>query len=291
MGQSWAGKSGLADRGVRLLIQPAGPVARVPQVMGTRFAFLDHPGPVAFAHRGGALEGFENSWSAFSHARDLGFRYMETDVNASSDGVVLTIHDPYLHRVSDYGGLVREMTWRQLSRVRLLGDEPIPRLDELLASWPETRWNIDAKHDSAVDPLIETVRRADAMDRVCITSFSDRRIARIRRELGPRVCMALGAGSVTSLRLASLLPAVMSGRAVANLGRFGAAQVPIRQWGTPVVDGRFVAAAHRLGLEVHVWTIDDRATMTGLLELGVDGIMTDRPSLLKEVLEERHSWR
>jgi glycerophosphoryl diester phosphodiesterase len=182
------------------------------------------------------------------------------------------------------------MTWRELSRARLHGDEPIPRLDELLASWPETRWNIDAKHDTAVDPLIETIRRADATDRVCITSFSDRRITRIRRELGPRVCMALGAASVTSLRLASLLPGAMAGRPVANLRRFGAAQVPMRQWGTPVVDGRFVDTAHRLGLQVHIWTIDDEATMGRLLELGVDGIMTDRPSLLKEVLESRHSW-
>jgi glycerophosphoryl diester phosphodiesterase len=265
-------------------------LASVPSMTGARFAFLDHDGPIAFAHRGGGLEGFENTWAAFSQARDLGYRYMETDVNATSDGVVVTFHDPYLHRVTDGGGLVREMTWRDLARVRLHSGDAIPRLDELLAAWPETRWNIDTKHDSAVDPLIETVRRADAIDRVCITSFSDRRIARLRRELGPRVCMSLGAASVASLRLASVLPGPAAERTVGILRRFGAAQVPMRQWSAPVVDSRFVTTAHRLGLQVHVWTIDDRASMVRLLELGVDGIMTDRPSLLKEVLQQRQAW-
>ena len=102
-------------------------------------AFLDHPGPIAFAHRGGALEAFENTWTSFTHARDLGYRYIETDVNASSDGVVLTLHDPYLDRVTERSGLVREMPWRELSTIRLNGGhggEAIPRLDELLAAGP-----------------------------------------------------------------------------------------------------------------------------------------------------------
>src|ERR1700678_2770675 len=100
------------------------------------FAFLDRPGPIAFAHRGGAREAFENTWTSFGHARELGYRYMETDVHATSDGVVVAIHDPDLQRVADRGGLIRETTWRELATVRLHGDEPIPRLDELLAAWP-----------------------------------------------------------------------------------------------------------------------------------------------------------
>ena len=146
------------------------------------FAFLEHPGLFAFAHRGGSLEGFENTWTAFSHARDIGYRYMETDVHATSDGVVVTIHDPDLRRVSDpsidaevdqHGGgrPVREQTWAELSGLRLNGGEPIPRLDELLAAWPEIRWNIDAKHDTVVEPLIATLRKTDAVDRVCVASF------------------------------------------------------------------------------------------------------------------------
>jgi len=259
-------------------------------VIGPRFAFLDHPGPIAFAHRGGAHESFENTWTSFTHARDLGYTYMETDANATSDGVVLAIHDPNLDRVSDGTGLVRDTTYQQIGPVRLHGDEPIPRLDELLSAWPEIRWNIDAKHDSAVDPLIETLRRADAIDRVCVTSFSDRRLTRIRRALGPRLCTAMGPGAVSALRVASVLPNPIGGPAAAPLRRFGAAQVPLRQWGTPLVDRRFVDAAHRAGLHVHVWTIDDEATMARLLDLGVDGIMTDRPTVLKKLLENRREW-
>jgi glycerophosphoryl diester phosphodiesterase len=259
-------------------------------VTGARFAFLDHAGPIAFAHRGGALESFENTWSSFSHARDLGYHYMETDTNATADGVALAIHDPFLQRVTDRTGLIRELPWRELVHVRLNGAEPIPRLDELLAAWPDVRWNIDAKHDTAVDPLIETIRRTNSLERICITSFSDRRLARVRRALGPGCCTAMGPAGVTSLRVASLLPAAAQSPALAAFHRFGAAQVPLRQWGTPVVDRRYVDAAHRAGLHVHVWTIDDEATMGRVLDLGVDGIMTDRPTVLKHVLERRNAW-
>ncbi len=260
---------------------------------GARFAFLDHPGPIAFAHRGGALEAFENSWTSFSHARDLGYRYIETDVNASSDGVVLTLHDPYLDRVTERTGLVREMSWRELATVRLNGadgGEVIPRLDELLAAWPEMRWNIDAKHDHAVDPLIETLRKSGAVGRVCVTSFSDRRLVHIRRALGPELCTALGPAGVGSLRATSLLPSALSAPVTSRLHRFGAAQVPLRKGWLPLVDRRLVAAAHRAGLQVHVWTVDDETSMARLLDLGVDGIMTDRPRVLKELLERRHAW-
>jgi glycerophosphoryl diester phosphodiesterase len=263
-------------------------------VRRARFAFLDHPGPIPFAHRGGALEAYENTWKSFTHAHDLGYRYIETDVNASSDGVVLTLHDPYLDRVSERRGLVREMPWRELSTVRLngpQGGEAIPRLDELLAAWPEMRWNIDAKHDSAVDPLIETLRHVDAMDRVCVTSFSDRRLTRIRRAFGPGLCTALGPAGVSWLRATSLLPPALSTPATATLARFGAVQVPLRKGWMPLVDRRLVNTAHRAGLQVHVWTIDDETTMARLLDLGVDGIMTDRPRVLKELLERRHAWK
>jgi glycerophosphoryl diester phosphodiesterase len=255
-----------------------------------RFAFLDHPGPIPFAHRGGALEEFENTWKSFSRARDLGYRYLETDVNATSDGVALAIHDPFLHRVTDRHGLIREMTWQELSRVRLDGDEPIPRLDDLLNAWPDVRWNIDVKHDTAVDSVIDTLRRTDAIERVCITSFSDRRLTRVRRELGPSLCTALGPAAIASLRFASVLPVSAATPLIAPLASFGAAQVPVRQGWMPLLDGRFVRTAHRARLHVHVWTINEETTMTRLLELGVDGIMTDRPTVLKGVLEGRRQW-
>jgi glycerophosphoryl diester phosphodiesterase len=259
-------------------------------VRSARFTFLDHPGPIAFAHRGGALEALENTWSSFTHAHDLGYRYVETDAHATSDGVVVALHDPDLRRLGDRHGLVREMTWKDVAWVRLNGVEPIPRLDEVLAAWPEIRWNIDAKHDSVVEPLVATIRKAGALERVCVTAFSDRRLARIRQDLGPHLCTAMGPGAVAALRVASLLPRAAAVPATAPLSRFGAAQVPLRQGRMPLVDRRLVGVAHQAGLQVHVWTIDDEATMTSLLDLGVDGIMTDRPSVLKGLLERRQEW-
>jgi glycerophosphoryl diester phosphodiesterase len=213
---------------------------------------------------------------------------METDVHATSDGVVVTVHDPDLARTAGRPGLIREMRWSDLSAVRLPGsDEAMPRLDDVLAAWPGVRWNIDAKHDSVVGPLVETVHRSGALDRVCITSFSDRRLARIRRALGPTLCTGMGPASITALRLASLAPNGLAERLRARLSTFGAAQVPIRQGRIPVVDRRFIDAAHLLGLQVHVWTVDDPATMGQLLDTGVDGLMTDRPTVLKDVLARR----
>ena len=264
------------------MLQPVSPA---------RFAFLDQPHPIAFAHRGGALEAPENSWTSFRHARDLGYRYMETDVHATSDGVVVTIHDEDLSRTTERNGLVRDMTWAELSAIRLSGtEETVPRLDDALAAWPEVHWNIDAKHDSVVGPLIETIHRSGALERVCITAFDDRRLAKIRRALGPKLCAAMGPAATAALRVASVVP----GRAGAALGQrltgFGAAQVPIRSGRIPLADRRFIDTAHRLGIEVHVWTIDDSATMERLLDFGADGIMTDRPSALKDVLMHRGTW-
>lgn len=254
---------------------------------------LDHPGPLPIAHRGGSTEAPENTVAAFEHARRLGYDYVETDVHLSSDGVVVVIHDPVLDRVADRPGSVHGLPWPELRQARLGGSEGIPRLDELLAAWPGMRWNIDAKHDAVVTPLVEVVRRAGALDRVCITAFSDRRIALARRLAGPALCTSTGPAATTALRMASLVPGSPSlggGPRRVAWGPAGAAQVPLRWGAVPVVDHRLVTVAHRSGLAVHVWTIDDEAEMDRLLDLGVDGIMTDRPTLLRDVLRRRGQW-
>ena len=143
--------------------------------------------------------------------------------------------------------------------------------------------NLDPKTDQAVAPLVEAVRRAGALDRVCVGSFSGARVRRVRELLGPELCTGLGPLGVARLRLASYgLP----------VGRFveGAAQVACRHYGLRVVDRAFLRAAAHHGLQVHVWTVDDEPEMDRLLDLGVDGIMTGRPSLLKAVLQRRGQW-
>ena len=266
------------------------PQQNTPHPVGPRFAFLDHEGPIPFAHRGGALENPENTWASFRHARSLGYRYMETDVHATRDDVVAVIHDPDLSRVAGARVNVRDLTWAELSKIDLEGDQRVPRLDELMEEWPEVRWNVDAKHDTVTGPLVHTLRRTDSLDRVCVTSFSDRRLSTLKRALGPRLCTAMGPAAITALRVASLPPRPPARLLQASFKAFGAAQVPTRQGAIPIVDARFVTTAHTARLHVHVWTIDAADEMDRLLDLGVDGIMTDRPSLLKEVLERRGAW-
>jgi glycerophosphoryl diester phosphodiesterase len=251
-----------------------------------RFAFLDGPLPLAMAHRGGAIEHLENTMPAFEACVAMGYRYLETDVRATADGVPIVIHDPVLERVSDATGRIDQLPWSEVSRARIGGREPILRLEELLEAFPDVRFNLDIKAAGVVAPLVRAIRRLRVAERICLASFSDARIAAARRLLGPTVCTALGPRGVAALRLASYRPRA------AGLVRIqaGCAQVPLQLGGRALVDERFLAAAHARGLQVHVWTVDTPDDANALLDLGVDGIMTDRPAMLREVLEKRGQW-
>jgi glycerophosphoryl diester phosphodiesterase len=254
-----------------------------------RFPFLDWPGPAAFAHRGahgvGGPDGAgENTMAAFEAAVALGYRYVETDAHVTADGVLVAFHDDHLDRVTDRTGAIGDLPWSEVAAARVgeAGDG-VPLLEDLLTAWPDVRVNIDPKHDAAVEPLADLVRRTATLDRVCFGAFSDKRLARLRSLLGPGACTSMGPRAVARLLAASRgVPA----------GNFSSAcvQVPPQQGRMTLVTERFVAAAHHRGLPVHVWTIDDPDEMTRLLDLGVDGIMTDRPDRLKEVLVARGQW-
>jgi glycerophosphoryl diester phosphodiesterase len=247
------------------------------------FPFLDHPLPLAFAHRGGAAGGLENTMTAFARAVEMGYRYVETDVHATRDGRLVAFHDRTLDRVTDVVGAIAELTWEQVGGARIGAGESVPLLADLLGTWPELRLNIDVKSDAAIRPLVETIRRTGALDRVCVGSFSDARLAKVRAGLGPGLCTSLGPRGVLRLRASSLVgrPAVPP---------VPCAQVPPRAAALPLVDRRFVDRAHALGMQVHVWTIDDRDEMNRLLDLGVDGIMTDQLATLREVYAARGLW-
>ena len=220
---------------------------------------------------------------AFEAAIEMGYRYIETDVHATSDGVLVAVHDDTLDRVTDRSGVIGDLPWAEVRKARVQGTEPVPLLEDLLGLWPDVRVNIDPKHDAAVDPLVDVIRRTGSLDRVCIGAFSDRRLARIRGLLGPRLCTSMGPRQVARLLATSRgLP----------VGRFTAAciQVPARRGPVPLVTKRFLEAAHHRNLPVHVWTINDPDEMRQLLDLGVDGIMTDAPDVLKQVLDERAVW-
>lgn len=248
-----------------------------------KFAFLDHPGRLAFAHRGGALEAPENTMKAFAYAVELGYRYLETDAYATRDGVLVSFHDDKLDRVSDAKGKIEALTWAEVARARIGGFEPVPLMEELFARFPDTRINVDPKHDAAVAPLIALIKRMGVADRVCIGSFSGKRIKQVQDAFDGRVCTSLGPGGVLKLKSASAGVPLLRWRE-------GCAQVPVKGSGVTIVTRRFVQAAEKHGLQVHVWTIDDEAEMRRLIDLGVHGLMTDRPAVLKRVLVEKGLW-
>lgn len=251
--------------------------------------YLAGPHPRAYAHRGwhvGDLAGMENSGSAFRRAAAEGYRYVETDVHATSDGVVLMHHDATLDRTTDGRGAIAALPWSVVRAARVGGREPICRLDELLEELPGVLLNIDVKADSAVEPVVATLRRCAAFDRVCLASFSEARLARLRRLAGPRLLTSMGPRSVAALWAAAQLGLPP----LARLARGRMAQVPVRQGPLALVSPAVLRMARRVGFEVHVWTVNDATRMAALLELGVDGLVTDRPDLLRDVLRARGGW-
>jgi glycerophosphoryl diester phosphodiesterase len=251
--------------------------------------FLDHPRPHAFAHRGGAAHKPENSWTAFQHAVKLGYAYLETDARATSDGKLVAFHDRTLDRVTDASGPIGARTYPEVSAVRVAGSEPIPLIEDLLGAWPDVRFNIDLKDEPGIALLADVLRRTGAWNRVCVTSFSGSRLRAARGLLDRPVCMATSPAVIAAV--CCIIGAAGQGRQPGLLtrrlaqGQVRCAQVPAR-----VASGSFVRRAHALGLDVHVWTINDRAEMIRLLDLGADGIMTDDIETLREVLIERGQW-
>ena len=247
--------------------------------------YLDRAAPIPFAHRGGAADGLENTAAAFRRAAGLGYRYFETDVHATADGRLVAFHDATLDRVTDTRGRIADLSWAEVRRARVAGSEPLPLFEELLDEFPEARWNVDIKAAPALTPLIDLIRTTDSWDRVCVGSFSEARVATAARLAGPRLATSYGVRGVLGLRLRSYgIPAPVRRGAVC-------AQVPETRNGVRVVDERFVATAHARGLQVHVWTVNDPHRMEALLDLGVDGIMTDQLETLRAVFTARGAWR
>jgi glycerophosphoryl diester phosphodiesterase len=254
-----------------------------------RVPFLDHPQPIAFAHRGGAAHAPENSWAAFEHAVKLGYAYLETDARATSDGKLVAFHDRTLDRVTDTSGPINALPYREVAALRVSGTEPIPLIEDLFGAWPDVRFNIDLKDVAGISLLPEVLRRTGAWDRVCVTSFSGSRLRTARGLLDRPVCMAASPTAIAGVRCnvgtSARWPQIRLLAGFMARACVHCAQAPGR-----VATRTFVRRAHALGLDVHVWTINDRAEMIRFLDLGADGIMTDDVETLRDVLVERGQW-
>jgi glycerophosphoryl diester phosphodiesterase len=249
---------------------------------------LRGPVPFVMAHRGFDLDGLENSMRAFEAAVRLGVPFLETDVHATADGVLVAFHDLRLDRLTDRHGLIARLPWSQVSRARIGGLEPVPRLEEALTAWPAMRFNVDLKAPGAIVPFVETIRRLGARERVVVASFSDRRRAAAVRALcadGP-VTWSPGSRGIARVVAASRRGPQ---RVAAALDGAACVQVPESVGGLRIVTQQFVEAVHAAGAQVHVWTVDDPAGMVRLFDLGVDAVVTNRADLAMELVCERRA--
>jgi glycerophosphoryl diester phosphodiesterase len=257
--------------------------------------YLAGPRPRAYAHRGwhtGDLAGCENTLAAFRRAVEEGFGYLELDVHASADGVAVVHHDVTLARTTDGSGRLSEHTVAQLAKVRVCGREPIPLLADVLDALPDTRVTIELKSAAVVPSTLAAVEATKAWDRVCVGGFEQAWVNAARRGGGDRLCTSMASRDVFALRARAwleTLPRPMA--ALPSLRLAGdVAHVPVTAGPIRVVDASLVRTAHAHGREVHVWTINAADRMRRLLDLGVDGLLSDRPDLLRDVLRERGQW-
>lgn len=260
-------------------------------------AYLDGPRPRLFAHRGSSGTHPENTLEAFAEGLAAGADRLELDVHASADGHVVVFHDDDLQRTTDATGLLRERTLAELKRLDAghgfedeAGGHPfrgrgitIPTLAEVLEAFPGVPLNIEVKHDdgTTVERFFDVLDRHGARDRVLAAAYEDPIVRRLRA-VAPDVLSSLSGDEVFAF-----FAAWMSGGLGGWTPPGKAFQVPPDHEGMEIVTPDFVRAAHSLGMEVHVWTINDEAEIDRLLDLGVDGIMSDFPARARRVFERR----
>ncbi len=247
------------------------------------FSFLNHESFMAFAHRGANELSPENTLESFSVAYTLGFKNFELDVHASADGEVFVCHDDNLERLVGERLHLSRLTCKEINALDRTHGYKIPSLFSILEEFPYARLNIDAKSWKVVNPLCKVIKASQSHDRICIGSFSDLRTYSIVQKLGSSVCHSLGPLGVLHCYLGFHLKKTCKFRA-------GCLQIPETYYGLNFVSNKFIEFAHKSGLLVHIWTINDESRMRQLIELGVDGIMTDNCSGLKKVLQEYELW-
>lgn len=256
--------------------------------------YFDLEHPIRFAHRGSRVLCPENTWYAFDMAvSDLGYRYVETDIQVTSDGVVVLFHDDTLERTTNGVGSVSEWIWDDLRHLDAAyhfstdeGSFPlrdtgvgVSRLDDTFDRYPDVHFNIDLKAPRSEWAVADVLKTMDREDSTLIGSFSDKRIARFRRITRGRVATSAGPRASIAAFFASRIG--RNAPAAAD-----AYQLPFRTRGI-VADQRLVDAVHGAGSQIHLWTVNQKQDMEKFLDMGVDGIITDRPDVLNEVMAER----
>lgn len=242
--------------------------------------YLSPANPRILAHRGGTEGGaIENTIEAFQFALDAGLNFLEIDVQATKDGVVVVFHDGNLQRLTGFSGKVSDLTLYELRELKLGERSRIPTLQEVLERFPAAKFNVDLKSKQAISPFVELILAEGAKDRVLVTSFSrSRRLAAVKALKN----IATSADAITTLVIWLAHRLRISSLFRSELAKLSAIQIP-RKFGPFAFDKSFVAAVQAQGVEVHFWTINTVADAEFLInDLGAKGIVTDKGKMMVE---------
>ena len=246
------------------------------------FKFLDNYNFIPFAHRGGSYDFCENTLDAFNNSINLGYRHIETDVRHTKDNKLVIFHDPDLKRICSLDIKIENLNYEDLKNIKIFETHTIPLLDEALYSWPEINFNIEPKSLESAHLLKEKLKSKKNIERICIGSFSNRKIDILRKEFKDNLCTSMTESETIFFFLNRVFP--FFDNSIPCL------QIPMTHMGFRIVTHNLVEHVHSLGKKIHVWTINDENQMMDLIDINVDGIMTDKPKTLKKVLQKKSLW-
>ena len=244
--------------------------------------YLNYDGLAVMAHRGGSLEAPENTLESFKYALEIGSDIIETDIQLSSDGIPYIFHDDDLKRIPGIEKNFNQLLASEIDELNIFDDCKIPTLEETLKQFPNTKFQIDFKTDEVVDPAIEIINKLPNIKKnLCVASFSSQRLQKIRSKLSD-VTYSMGPHEVLKLLLKSF--GVYRGEISGDC-----LQIPIYRYGIKIVTRRFVDFCKRENIKISVWTINSIEEMDYLIGLDVDGIITDNPKALINLLASRNT--
>ena len=240
--------------------------------------YLDYKGVEVLAHRGGSEESYENTLESFEYSQSLGCKFIETDVQVSSDGIPYIFHDDDLKRICEIPKKFDSLKSDEIDSLTIFNNNKIPKLEDALNKFPDLFFQIDFKTDEVVEPALNVIQKTNSTDRVCIASFSSKRLERVR-SMSPNLCISMGPNEVfkTLLSRYKLINIPLKGDCL---------QVPMKYYGLKIVTKKFVEYLKSKDIKIMVWTINDVETFKYLIQLNVDGIITDKPKLLFDTLEK-----
>jgi len=230
---------------------------------------------IGLSHRGNSKKFIENSFEAFNSVIQMGYKYIETDLRMTKDNEVIAFHDPDLKRLFNLDLQVKDLTFNKIANLFKEKNCSLLTLEDALKKFPEIHFNIDLKVKEVIQDSIKVVENLNAFNRVCFASFHSSHTKKILQH-NQNAIVSMGMKDVALFKFFKF-----------HNKKIRIIQIPLKWKGIKVLTRNLIQKADKSNLFVHVWTINDRKTINYLIDLGVNGIVTDEPELLMEIMKER----